>query len=253
MAPDRDLTWQPSERYVDGTRLAATCELLGVRSYRDFYALSIEDPDRFWSATLTNLGYRWIEPYEALVDLSHGIAHPRWFVGAKTNVVDNALSRWVESDRADDVALIDVPESGGIRRITYRELQDEVAVASAALTKLGIQPGDRVALVLPFTARSATILLGLASAGAVAVPLFAGYGVSALAERLRAAAVQVVIVADHIVRRGVSRPTCELVVDALSDWQGESPSVVVVGAGGSPRRPSDVLGKTWCSTSTRRR
>ncbi len=57
------------------------------------------------------------------------------------------------------------------RRVTYGELRDAVARARGGLVKLGVAPGDRVAVVLPNSPELVVAYLAALGVGAVAVPM----------------------------------------------------------------------------------
>ena len=66
----------------------------------------------------------------------------------------------------DSVAVV----CGG-RTFTYRELGDRVARLAGALSGLGVQPGDRVAMLHDNCHRALEIYFAVAHVGAVLVPL----------------------------------------------------------------------------------
>ena len=74
----------------------------------------------------------------------------KWFVGGKLNVAVQ-LRRPARRGRATatQVAIHWEGEPGDTRTITYADLQSEVCKAANALTALGVQAGDRVAIYLP--------------------------------------------------------------------------------------------------------
>ena len=72
--------------------------------------------------------------------------YAKWFVGGKTNVSYNCLNRQIDAGRGDKTAIIwegepeAIPGKGGeIRRITYRQLRDEVGRFANGLKKLGVE------------------------------------------------------------------------------------------------------------------
>nr|WP_238782902.1 non-ribosomal peptide synthetase [Streptomyces monomycini] len=69
----------------------------------------------------------------------------------------------------------------GALTLTYRELDARANRYAHHLHAQGVGPGDRVAVLLPRTAELVTVLLGIAKAGAVSVPVDTGYP----AERVR--------------------------------------------------------------------
>jgi acyl-CoA synthetase (AMP-forming)/AMP-acid ligase II len=70
--------------------------------------------------------------------------------------------RWL----ADRPALID-----GACSLSWREFADATARVANGLASLGIQPGDRVAVLMDSRHETVLTLFGIVRAGAVAVPL----------------------------------------------------------------------------------
>ena len=64
------------------------------------------------------------------------------------------------------------------RQRTFRELTGRIARASAVLHNLGVQPGDRVAILAHNSDDYVELLLGIWWAGAVAVPVNTRWSVS---------------------------------------------------------------------------
>ena len=82
------------------------------------------------------------------------------------NLAVRVLAPALTGGRLDAVALRE-----GERAWTYRELADKVARVGGALGGLGIQAGERVAILMRDTLEAAGAVLGVIHAGAVAVPL----------------------------------------------------------------------------------
>jgi len=77
----------------------------------------------------------------------------------------------------------------GVRRINFAELHDETRTVARALIAAGIEPGDRVALWAPNTARWVLAALGVLGAGATLVPIsmrLTGVEAAEILERSRA-------------------------------------------------------------------
>ncbi len=90
------------------------------------------------------------------------------------------------SASADRLAVVD-----GDVAVTYAELLDEARAFGAALVASGIEPGDRVAIWAPNSARWIVAVLGLFQAGAVLVPVntrFKGAEAADILSRSRARA-----------------------------------------------------------------
>ena len=81
----------------------------------------------------------------------------------------------------------------GTRRLTYRQMDAEVAALAAAWQGLGIEPGHRVAVDLPNTLELVVSLLAAARLGAVIVPINPSLGYYELKYQLRHAEASLVV------------------------------------------------------------
>ncbi|MEU8894788.1 AMP-binding protein [Nocardia sp. NPDC048505] len=77
--------------------------------------------------------------------------------------------------------------------LTYGELRDRSTRFAAALADLGVEPGDRVGVLMGKSADLVTVLLGIWRRGAVHVPLFTAFAAPAVAFRLSSSAAAFVI------------------------------------------------------------
>ena len=95
-----------------------------------------------------------------------------------------ALTAAAADRHGDLVAVVDRD-----LQLTYAELLEEARTVGAGLVALGVEPGDRVAIWAPNSARWIVSLLGLFQAGAVLVPIntrFKGPEAAPILERTRA-------------------------------------------------------------------
>ena len=93
-------------------------------------------------------------------------------------------------------------EDGIVRRLSYGELHAEVCRLANALAALGIGQGDAVGLFLPMIPEAVISFLACAKIGAIAVPIFSGFGAQAVAARLADCGAKAVITANASQRRG---------------------------------------------------
>lgn len=84
----------------------------------------------------------------------------------KLNVADYFLDRHVREGRGGRVAV-----AGTGPPLTYEELSERAGRVAAACQELGVQPGDRVLLILPDSADWLACFFGVIKRGAVAVPV----------------------------------------------------------------------------------
>jgi long-chain acyl-CoA synthetase len=81
--------------------------------------------------------------------------------------------------------------------VTGRELLEQVAGVRARLRELGVQPGDRCALLGPNSIQWVAMDLGLMAEGAIVVPLYSRQAPGELAGMLRDSGARFLFVSDH--------------------------------------------------------
>ena len=175
--------------------------------YDAMYARSIEDPEGFW-AEQANKYVTWSKPWTKTLDWSFDEADLRinWFTDAKLNVSYNCIDRHLDT-RGDQVAIIwegDSPDES--RKITYKELHEEVSRLANVLKARGVQKGDRVSLYMPMIPEAAFAMLACTRIGAIHSIVFGGFSPEALASRIKDSDCQVVITADQSMRGGKRVP-----------------------------------------------
>jgi acetyl-CoA synthetase len=110
----------------------------------------------------------------------------RWQVPREFNMAEVCMRRWAASPvTARRTAIIEHRAAGPAQRYTYAQLQQAADALSHALLSLGVQRGDRVAIVLPQRFETAVSYMAILQIGAVAMPLSQLFGPDALAYRLQ--------------------------------------------------------------------
>ncbi len=161
--------------------------------YDDVHRASQDDPEAFWLAAAGAID--WTAPPTRALDAANPPFH-RWFPDAELNVCHNAVDRHVAAGRGAQPAIVhDSPVTGSVRRITYAELQDEVARFAGVLAGLGVGQGDRVVVYLPMIPEAAVAMLACARLGAVHSVVFGGFAPKELAARIDDATPTVVVTA----------------------------------------------------------
>ena len=173
--------------------------------YTEMYQRSVSDPNRFW-AEQAECFLDWFRKWDTVCDFNFAKGHIRWFEGAKLNVTYNCLDRHLEK-RGNQLALVWESDDGSIvRRITYRELFEEVCRLSNVLRSRGIKKGDRICIYMPMIPESIVAMLSCARIGAIHSVVFGGFSPKALRERILDSDCQVVITADEGPRGGKNVP-----------------------------------------------
>ncbi|KTT73123.1 acetate--CoA ligase [Sphingomonas sanguinis] len=200
---------------------------MDAQGYARAYAAAKSDPDGYWREQAGRLD--WITPFTSVKDTSFDEADFRinWFADGQLNVAANCIDRHLET-RADQVAILwegDTP--GTDRRITYRELHEQVCRLANALKDLGVAKGDRVTLYLPMIPEAAFAMLACARIGAIHSIVFGGFSPESLANRIVDCDSRIVITADGGCRGGKAVPL-KANVDAALEHDGVAVDHVVV-------------------------
>ncbi|WP_423835465.1 acetate--CoA ligase [Streptomyces tubbatahanensis] len=167
----------------------------------------------FWAEQARRLSWG-TEPTETL-DWSNP-PFAKWFKDGKLNVAYNCVDRHVEAGHGDRVAINFEGEPGDTRTLTYADLQREVSQAANALTELGVEAGDRVAIYMPMIPETAVAMLACARIGAPHSVVFGGFSADALATRIEDADARVVITSDGGYRKGAPSALKPAVDEALT-------------------------------------
>ena len=210
------IAWQPDAAVIEQANITAQMRRYQIPNYEAFLQRSVDDPDWFWRAFFEHIGFYWHTPYTQTVDLREGKPFARWFVDGRMNWTYNALDRHIEAGRGEAPALIWEGEEGVSRTYTYAQLREEVDALARGLLALGVQPGDRVGLFLPFIPETAIALLAVSRIGAIALPLFSGFGAEPIVSRMQDAEAHWLFIADGFPRRGKTVPMKETALNALS-------------------------------------
>ena len=194
--------------------------------YQAMYRRSIDEPDQFW-ADQADAFVSWFSPWHTVSEWDYTTGEISWFNGATLNVAYNCIDRHLES-RADQIAIIwegDNPDHD--RKLTYRELHEEVCRFSNVLKGRGVSKGDRVSIYMPMIPEAAVAMLACARIGAIHSVVFGGFSPEALRDRILDSDCRVVITADEGPRGGKSVPLKANVETALAGCPDVHTTIVV--------------------------
>ncbi|MBI3917846.1 MAG: AMP-binding protein [Betaproteobacteria bacterium] len=237
MRHDR-FVWEPTPELLSHTTITAFLREHGLPDYQALLARADAGPEWLWGAVLRFFGVRFYRPYERILDTSAGIESPRWCVGGETNLVLNCLDRHRGTPTWSRPAVIWEGERGELRRWNYAELDAATSRLSAGLRSLGLGGGDVIALYMPMLPETCAAFLAIAKIGAIAMPLFSGFGPQPIADRLNDGEAKAVITVDFAWRRG-KRIAMKETLDHAAAEAAALRHVVVLerGGGDAPMRP----------------
>jgi acetyl-CoA synthetase len=171
----------------------------------------LRDPEGFWARAAEQLPWfrRWDRVFEWTPPTF------RWFIGAETNLAWNAVDHHVAHGRGGHAALMYLNERGERSVVTYAQLLFEVKRLAAALRGLGLRKGDRITIYMPTSVEAIMLMLATVRIGAIHSVVFAGFGASALGDRIAASGSRLVFTSDVTYRKGKSVALKSIVDEAL--------------------------------------
>ncbi|OIB56416.1 AMP-binding protein [Natrialba sp. SSL1] len=223
-----EIVHEPSQEFVDETNVAEFMQTYGIGGYEELIERTTTDiagePDSgvdwFWDEIVDYLDIEFYEAYDTVRDDSGtqraaenaagetvsrgGPQFTDWYPGGELNVAHNVVDRHaaVDEERRNKVATIWEGEDGNVREVTYHELRRQSNQVANALEQRGIETGDTVGLYMPMVPEVVSILYGCFKVGAIAVPIFSGFGVDAAATRIADSECSVLFTGDGFYRRG---------------------------------------------------
>ncbi len=161
-------------------------------TYQAEFRRSIDDPAGFWREQASRIDW-----YRAPTTILSGDEErPDWYTDGELNSAHLALDYHIDQGRGEQCALIyDSPVTSTVRRMTFRELRDSVAVFAGALRRLGVEKGDRVIIYMPMVPEAAIAMLACARLGAIHSVVFGGFAPKELAARIDDARPRVLVTA----------------------------------------------------------
>ncbi|HEV8378251.1 MAG TPA: acetate--CoA ligase [Tepidisphaeraceae bacterium] len=196
---------QENRVFAPPAHLAKRAWIKSRQQYDQMYRESIDQPEKFWERIASEL--HWFKRWEKVLEWKPPYA--KWFLGAKTNISYNCLDAQIDRGRGEKTAILwegepldassNQPE---IRKISYRQLRDDVCRFANGLKKLGVKKGDRVTIYMPMAPEAAVAMLACARLGAAHSVIFGGFSSQAIADRVEDAESSIVITADGGHRRG---------------------------------------------------
>ncbi|HRE16447.1 MAG TPA: AMP-binding protein, partial [Rhodocyclaceae bacterium] len=169
--------WTPSPERAAATRMAAFMQATGHADYRSLWQWSVDQSEDFWcrfwdcAGVIGDRGQRVLEDGDRMPGA-------RWFPDACLNYAENVLHQ-----RGDGDALVFWGESKVKARLSHDQLRDAVARFQQVLLAAGVQPGDRVAGLLPNLPETVIAYLATAGLGAIWSSASPDFGVQGVLDR----------------------------------------------------------------------
>lgn len=205
--------FRPSAELVGQSNIKKWMAEHKIGSYEELLSKA-QNIEWYWSEVAKELD--WYKPWSNVLDERNAPFY-KWFIDGKMNIVYNALDRHMETGHKNKVAYIWEGEDGEVKKLTYRDLYNEVNRFANGLKSLGVGRGDRVAIYLPMIPELPMAMLACAKVGAIHSVVFSGFSAKALRERINDCKAKVLITVDGFYRKGSVINAKESADEALLD------------------------------------
>lgn len=168
MSEERKKLWEPSEEWIKNAEVTKFIQFVNdkyntnLKGAKDLYKWSVEEIEDFWAAFWIFADIVNSKGYNKVISDISKFPGAEWFPGAKLNFAENLL-RYND----DQLAFIFQGESKVTRKVTYKELNKQVARLAKSLREMGVEKGDRVVSYIPNLIETPVAMLATASIGAI--------------------------------------------------------------------------------------
>jgi acetoacetyl-CoA synthetase len=195
-AAEGTVLWEPTAEVRARATITRYLEWLRRRglsfdSYEALWEWSVRDLEAFWTSMWEFLGVKAARPAGGAVLPHRRVERAEWFPGALLNFAEHALRR-----RDDGPGMIAYSETRPARTLSHRDVARDVGRAAAALRRLGVRRGDRVAAYLPNIPEAASAFLASAGIGAIWSSCPPEFGTRSVVERFRQIEPRVLLAVD---------------------------------------------------------
>ena len=189
--------WQPSPERIAASNITRFAQqvrekhgVANAENYHELWQWSVDHSEEFWPAVwdfCRVIGSRG----QRVVENGDRMPGARWFPEARLNYAENLLRR-----RDESLAIVAWNETGPWASLTFAQLYDQTSRLSAALRAAGLEPGDRVAAMLPNLPEAIVAMLATAAIGATFSSCSPDFGVAGAVDRFGQIAPRVLLVPD---------------------------------------------------------
>ncbi len=214
--------WAPSISQINATKLKQFMDFANGR-----YDLRITTPAALheWSTYYMHEFWETVWDFTGVIASKKGdrilldpknTEHAEFFPDAQLNFAENLLRT-----RNDEEAIVFWCEDKIKRSMTHNQLYDQVSRVAQALKKMGLQPGDRVAAMMPNMPETVVMILAVASLGGIWSSCSPDFGVQGALDRFQQIEPKLFIAVDHYIYKGKENDCLE----KISQIQQKLPSL----------------------------
>ena len=187
--------WLPDSPDIRCANLTRLIEQIGVDSFEDLHAWSLNNRASFWQRSAELVGLRFEASPTAILAAGDAPHHAQWFAGGRLNVVVSCFKADAEAP-----AVIESDAAGELRITSYRQLHELACRVSNGLSDVGLGRGDAVAIVMPMNLTAVAIYLGSIQAGLVVASIPDSFAWPQIKTRLQLSDARLIFSVDRVQR-----------------------------------------------------
>jgi len=195
--------------------------------YKKKYKLSIKENEKFWSKEGKRI--TWMKKYTKIKDVKYSKddVKIKWYYDGTLNASANCIDRHLKKNPKKTAIIWVGDDPSDSKKISYKELHQNVCKVANGLKNIGVQKGDRVTIYLTMIPELAYVMLACARIGAVHSIIFGGFSPDSIATRINDCESDYLITADEGVRGGKIIPLKKIADEALTQCPEVKKCVVV--------------------------
>lgn len=189
--------WSPNPEEAEHTYMAEFMRYVNhahkstFMDYPSLHLWSVQQPELFWKAVWNFCEITHSTPPQKIRQLGERMQDTQWFIGAKLNFAQNLLKR-----NDQHTAIIATSECGNYETLSFAELNHRVANLTHCFRSMGLQPGDRVAAMLPNIPEAIIAMLATTSLGAIWTACSPDFGVESIVDRFGQISPKILVTVD---------------------------------------------------------
>ena len=129
--------------------------------YQKKYKLSIKENEKFWAKEGKRI--TWIKKYSKIKDVKYSKEEVKikWYYDGTLNASTNCIDRHLKKNSSKTAIIWVGDDPADSKKISYRELHQNVCKTANGLKSIGVQKGDRVTIYLTMIPELAYVMLAL--------------------------------------------------------------------------------------------
>lgn len=221
--PEKAPAWMPTKNDLQSANISKLMNKWHLPDVKAFHAYTFSHFQAFWQHMIHQLNIILKKKPEALVDLTEGVASPRWLPNAIMNIADSCFTADPKAP-----AIIFEDEKKCLTTLSYADLDRISNRIANSLIEQGFTEGDAIGIAMPMNQYAIAIYLGIIKMGGIVVSIADSFSTEEIATRLRIANAKAIFTQDFTSWVGKKWPLYEKVKNIASLSNPVTLTIIVV-------------------------